>query len=346
MQSPVHDRRAPRPAPALAIRRRFVAGLLAAGAGTGLFGGSEANAQSGYPERPVRIVVPYPVGGPIDAVGRRLAEALQRRTGQPFIVDNRAGGSGSIGTDAVAKAAPDGYTLLFTIPDPVINVVSTIRQLPYDPRKDFAFVTQVATSGVVLMADPKLASSRLADLEKSGREQAGLTFGSWGPGSYPHVLGESIVRKSGIAFVHVPYRGAAPSLQDLLARQIGFAFGPASLALQYQQKGQVALLAISGPRRSTLLPDVPTFAEQGYDAPIFRTSTWAGLLAPAGTNPAIVDRLQQMAAEAIRAPAFTAFLTSIGFEPLASTSADFRRDFDREFPLINEIIRGTGLKPE
>lgn len=305
-----------------------------------------ASAAATYPARAVRVIVPYPVGGPIDAIGRRLAEGLQRETGQPFVVENRAGASGSIGADAVAKAAPDGHTLLFTIPDAVINVASTVRHLPYDPRKDFAFITQVASSGAVLIVNPGLKARSLADLEQAGRVDPMLAFGSWGPGSYPHVLGQAMVRKSGVAFVHVPYRGAAPALQDLLANQIGFAFGPANLAVQFQQKGQASLLAVSGPRRSPLLPDVPTFAEQGYDGPAFLLTAWAGLLAPVGTDPSIVEVLHRTAVTVARTQAFHTFLASLGFEPMASTPSEFRAAFDREFPLINDILRSTGLQPE
>jgi len=299
-----------------------------------------------WPAKPVRVIVPYPAGGPVDAIGRRLAESLQKQTGQPFLIDNRSGASGSIGADAVAKAAPDGYTLLLTIPDALVNVVSIIRNLPYDPRKDFAFVTQVASSGVALMANPDLQAGSLADLERAARAQPGLAYGSWGPGSYPHVIGQAMVQKSGIAFVHVPYRGVAPAVQDLLARQIGFTFGPSNLAVQYAQKGQANVLAVAGSKRSRLLPDVPTFAEQGYDTPAFLLTAWVGLLAPAGTPAAITDALHRQVGKALEDADFRAYLASLGFEPVGSTPAQFRQDFEREFPLVNALIKSTGLTPE
>lgn len=299
-----------------------------------------------YPTKPVRLVVPYPAGGPVDAIGRRLAEQLQQQTGQPFIVDNRGGASGSLGADAVAKAAPDGYTLLLTIPDALINVVSTIRNLPYDPRRDFAFVTQVAQSGAALMASPDLQVRTLADLERVARARPGLAYGSWGPGSYPHVLGQAIVQKTGLAFVHVPYRGVTPAVQDLMAKQIAFTFGPANMAAQFAQKGQVSVLAVAGPKRSPLLPDVPTFAEQGYAGPAFALTAWVGLLAPAATPAPILEALHRQVTQALGNAGLAAFIGSVGFEPLASTPAQFRQAFDREFPLVNELIASTGLKPE
>ena len=170
---------------------RFLRSLLALAA---LAGAPLLALAQAWPAKPVRVVVPYPAGGPVDAIGRRLAEALQQQTGQPFVIDNRSGASGSIGADAVAKAPPDGYTLLLTIPDALINVVSTLRSLPYDPRKDFAFVTQVAASGVALMANPDLDAHSLADLERAGRARP-LAYGSWGPGSYPHVIGQAMVQQ-------------------------------------------------------------------------------------------------------------------------------------------------------
>lgn len=309
--------------------------------------GAPAAAQAQpYPAKPVRIVIPYPAGGPVDAIGRRLAEALQRQTGQPFVIDNRSGASGSIGADAVAKAAPDGYTLLLTIPDALINVASIIRNLPYDPRKDFAFVTQVASSGAALMADPDLQAGSLAELERAARAKPGLAFGSWGPGSYPHVLGQAMVRKSGIAYVHVPYRGVAPAVQDLLGHQIGFTFGPSNLAQQYAQKGQARVLAVAGPRRSALLPQVPTFAEQGYTDAAFQLTAWVGLLAPAATPKAVTEELQRQVGTTLKDPEFVRFLAATGFEPIGSSAQQFQQDFEREFPLVNALIKSTGLTPE
>jgi tripartite-type tricarboxylate transporter receptor subunit TctC len=155
-----------------------------------------------------------------------------------------------------------------------------------------------------------------------------------------------MVQKSGIPFVHVPYRGVAPALQDLLGGQIGFTFGPAHLAAQYAKKGQASVLAVAGPRRSPLLPDVPTFAEQGYDAPALRLTAWVGLLAPAGTPEAVTAVLHRQVQQALEDPAFRGFLAGIGFEPVGSTPAQFRQAFEQEFPLVTDLIRSTGLRPE
>lgn len=299
-----------------------------------------------YPDKPVRIVVPYPVGGPVDAIGRKLAASLQAKTAQPFLVENRGGAGGSIGADVVAKAAPDGYTLLLTIPDALINVVATVAKLPYDAKTDFAFITQVASSGVALMANPGLEAASLAELEAAAKASSGLAFGSWGPGSFPHVLGQAMVQSTGADLVHVPYRGVAPAIQDVLSRQIAFTFGPSNLARQYAESGQVAVLAVSGEERSPLLPDVPTFSEQGYDAPVFRFTVWVGLLAPAKTPGPVIDFLHRQVDAILQEADFRDFLASLDFKPAGSTPEAFRQGFDEEFPVIIDLIRSTGLSPQ
>ena len=304
-------------------------------------------AQTGYPAQPVRLVVPYPAGGPVDAIARRYAEQLSRQMGQPFVIDNKAGASGSIGANSVATAKPDGHTLLLTIPDALINVTALLKQLPYDPQKDFVFITQIAASGAVLMANAGVPAANLGELLQLAKAKPGsMAYGSWGPGSYPHVLGHALTQQANVELIHTAYRGALPAIQDMVARQIAFTFGPANVAAQFARSGQAKPLAIAGSRRSPLLPETPTFAELGFGDAAFRLNVWVGLLAPAGTPAAIVQKLQAESQAALKTPELAAFIAAQGFEVLGSTPEAFAADYRREFPLVTGILKSTGIQPE
>lgn len=305
-----------------------------------------ASAQQ-WPDRPIHWIVPTAAGGPLDAIARQVAQEVGKKLGQPVVVENRPGGGGSIGAGVVAKAAPDGYTFLFSQADSLINVVSLIKDLPYDSMRDFALVTQVSQTGAVLMANPDLGGASLNDVLAAARaKSAPLSYGSWGPGSYTHILGETLASRSGAPLLHVPYKGGAPAIQDFLGRQIALAFAPANLAIQFAQKGQAKLLAISGPRRSPLLPDLPTFAEQGFADPIFQISIWFGLSAPRGTPGAVIGRMHETVAAAMQEPAVAKFVAEGGGEVLASSPQAFRAAFEQEYRLVNLAIKQAGVVAE
>lgn len=301
-----------------------------------------------WPARPIRWVVPTASGGPLDTMGRRLAQDVSKRLGQPIVIENRPGGGGSIGAAVVASSPPDGYTFLFSQADSLINSVSLIRNLPYDPRRDFALVTQATETGAVLMANPDVQGSTLDEVLKAGRAPGSqsLTYGSWGPGSYTHIAGVTLARRSGTPLVHVPYKGGAPAIQDMIARQISFAFGPPAFAAQLAQKGQAKLLAVTGRKRSSLVPEVPTFAELGYSDPLFRIGIWFGLSAPAGTPQPVIERMQAEVAAALSEPELAQFIAQSGAEPLGSTAAQFKEAFEKEYSLVNQAIRDAGVSPE
>jgi tripartite-type tricarboxylate transporter receptor subunit TctC len=313
------------------------------------FGLPFANAQQApFPSKPIRLVIPFPAGGPTDALGRRIAQTLSESIGQPVVVDNKPGASGTIGSAEVARAPADGYTLLFSNSDVFINVTGVVRKMPYDPLRDFAPVSLVARYGVAMMVRPGMRSGAgLPDVLKTIADNPGkVTYGSWGPATYPHLIGEALGRRAGAPLVHVPYRGAAPALQDLLGGNIDLAFLGTAVAAGFAQKGQVKLVAVTGERRDPLAPDVPTFTEQGMADPLVRMSPWIGIAAPARTPDAIVRKLQQVLVGALGTPEVRRTLGELSMEPVGSTPEEFAAQLRKDFPLMTDLIRAAGVVPE
>jgi tripartite-type tricarboxylate transporter receptor subunit TctC len=266
-------------------RRRLLHIWMAAGLGALL--SATASAQEKWPSRPVKLVVPFAAGGTTDLVARVFAASMSQTLGQQVIVENRAGGGGTVGADAVAKAPKDGYTLC-------VGTVSThaigpalMRSPPYRPDGDFAPVAVMATTAIAILAHPSVGAVTLADLREKVRAKPGaFNFGSPGIGSLGHLAGLWFNDLAGVDLVHVAYRGSAPALQDLLAGRIHVMFDNVPTALPYVQSGAVRVLAVAAPARASVLPDVPTTIEAGF--PTFQILTWTMLLAPSGTSPAIV----------------------------------------------------------
>ncbi len=254
-------------------RRAWLA--LAAG---GLFGGLSlslalpAVAQT-YPAKPIRIVVPYVAGGGTDTIARAMGEKLSKRLGQPVVVDNKAGASGIIGTDAVAKAAPDGYTLLMTLTQSVLTNQFLYQKLPYDPRKDLTMISVLADAQLVLVAHPSVPARTARELGEYARSRPGkLSYASWGVGSLSHLSGAYYSKLVHGQAMHVPYKGEAPMMQDLLGGQVQFGFASILSAKPYIQSGKLKALAVTGTQRSSALPDMPTFAESGMQDSASRPS--------------------------------------------------------------------------
>jgi tripartite-type tricarboxylate transporter receptor subunit TctC len=254
-----------------------------------------------YPAKPVRIVVPYSAGGNADILGRTLAQKLGDAMRQPFVVENRAGANGGIGTDFVAKAAPDGYTLLVTASGPLTVNPTLYKGVPYDPIKDFAPISECAVYQYVLVT---LASSRyqsIADLVAAARAKPGaLSYGSTGVGGGNHLSGELFALATGTQLTHVPYKGSAPALADLLGGQLSFMFDTVITSVPQIRAGKLRAFAVSSARRASSLPEVPTMQEVGIKG--FDISQWQGLLAPSGTPRAIVERLNAETVRAMHAP--------------------------------------------
>jgi tripartite-type tricarboxylate transporter receptor subunit TctC len=297
-------------------------------------------AQGAYPVRPIRWVVPYPAGGPVDAIGRKLAEVLAPRLGQPIVIDNRGGANGSIGTGEVARAAPDGYTMLLTITDSLINNAVLFRKLPYDPQKDFQLLMQVGASSPVLMVHADVPATNLEQLiALAKRASPPLSYGSWGAGSFGHLLMENLKREARIDVIHVPYRGAAPALQDLVGKQVSMTFGPPNVAVQFAAKGQVKPIAVAGDEPLPALPGVRTFAAQGFREPIYRTRLWMGLAVPAATPIEISRRVWSEMDAALKLADVQRFINNVGFDVIGNTPEQFTQAFRAEFPVVTRMIR-------
>lgn len=326
----------------MAMRRSTRRGLgrlaVAAMAGAAM----PAIGQEAWPARPVRVVVPFAAGGGADLVARAVSQRLTAQTGQTFVVENRAGGAGNIGTDAVAKAAPDGYTLLITGPSHVINA-HLFRRLPFDPRRDFAAISLLTSAPYVLVANPDLPLRNLGDLLAMARARPGaLSYGSAGNGTAGHLAMELIKAAAGIDMVHVPYRGSPPVLTDLMAGRIAVAFDNVLSSAPGIEAGRLRALAVSGNRRAPALPNVPTIAESGL--PGFDVQVWQGALFPAGVAPAIIDRLAAEMRIAMQAPELQARMRELGAEAIGSTAAEYAAFLEADDRRWGEGVRRSGAR--
>jgi len=303
--------------------------------------GPPAQAQDAWPSRPVRVVIPFLAGGGGDAVGRAVAQVLTERLGRPFVADNRPGGASSLGTELVARAAPDGYTLLIVGPNHATN--PHLMRLSFDTVRDLAPVSLLSTAPYVLIAAPDLPVTGLHDLLALARRQPGaLSYGSAGNGTAGHLAMEMIKAATGVDIVHVPYRGSPPVLVDIMAGRIAMALDNVLSSSPGIAAGRMRALAVTGAARSARLPDVPTIAEQGL--PGFDVTVWQGALFPAGTPPAIVNRLSAEIAAAMREPALRSRLSEIGVDALGSTPEEFRVFIDAELARWGDVIRRTGTR--
>jgi len=325
--------------------RRFVLAAVAAVIGSAAL---PAAAQSGWPAKPVKIVVPFPAGGTTDILARAIAPELSKAFGQQFIVDNRAGAGGNVGAEIVAKSPPDGYTLLMgTVGTHGINRALYAR-LAYDPIKDFAPITLVAgVPNVMVMPTEKARSMGINSVPDFIRyakaHPAQLNMASSGNGTSIHLAGELFKSMSGTYMVHFPYRGSGPALMDLVGGTVDVMFDNLPSSLPHIKAGKLKALAVTSRQRSAALPDVPTVEEagglKGFDA-----TSWFGLLAPAGTPPDIVNRIQQEVAKALNTPAIKEKLLSQGAIPSGNTPAEFARHIDAEHKKWAQVVKASGAK--
>ena len=275
-------------------RRQSIAALLAATAAPTLW------AQPAWPSRPVKIIVGFAAGSGNDIIARELARYMPDALGQPVVVENRPGGGGSLGTDVVAKATPDGYTIGLGTSSQLVMNVGLFRNLPFDVERDLRSIGLVSRTGMVLVASPRMPGS-LRELIALAKAQPGkITYGSGGPGSISHIVGEAFAKAAGISLLHVPYKGNAPALADLSGGHVDLLFDGFLSANPLQQQGKAQILAVSAPQRSAMGPQVPTFAEAGL--PDYQAYTWNSLFAPAGTPQPVIERLNQALAHALAQP--------------------------------------------
>jgi tripartite-type tricarboxylate transporter receptor subunit TctC len=304
-----------------------------------------AVAQS-YPSRPVKIIIPFGPGGPTEFIIRLVADRLTAMLGQPFVIENRPGGAGgTVGAKSVAVAEPDGYTLLFSSPGPLVTAAAVYKNLDYDPIKSFAPIAMLIYAPQMLVVHPALPGRSVTELVAYAKTNPGkVTFGSSGFGTQPHILGEMLKLAAGINIVHVPYRGAGQSVTDLLAGQVQMIFETTAILLPHVEGAKLRALAVATEARSPLLPEVPTTAESGY--PKIIASFWSGLLAPAGTPAAIVERLNAAANEILKSKEAQAGLARLGAEARIGAPRDFAAFIAAETPRWAAIASETGIKVE
>ena len=300
-----------------------------------------ALAQSGaYPTKPIRWVVPYPAGSPVDVSARRIGAAFSSAVGQPVVIENKPGAYGSIGAGEVARAAPDGYTMMFTIQDPVVAATATVKSLPYDPTRDFKFLTMMTLSGAVVVIDARYGVSSVRELVALAKKSdPPLAYGSWGPGSLPAVIVETMAKQAGITLRDIHYRGSPPAMQDMLGGQIAFTVTAPHIAAPLIAAGKIRAVAVVGTKRALVLPNTETFVEAGYDNFVMRNLVWSALIAPAGLPDAIAERTVEVVRGVLREPAVNKFLTDSGYEILGNSPAEFERAFRAEYAVIPKLIR-------
>jgi tripartite-type tricarboxylate transporter receptor subunit TctC len=293
-----------------------------------------------YPSRPVKIIVPFPAGGSNDIIARIVAQKLTERSGQTFIVENRGGAGGNIGAEAVASAEADGYTLLLTAPPPLTINAALYKKLPFDPAKAFAPVALIASVPIVLVINPSVPAKNVSELIALAKAKPGtLNFGSSGIGSTNHLAGELLKSMAGIDIVHVPYRGAAPAMNDLLAGQIPFMFDNMPAVLPQVQGKAINAIAVAGAKRADALPDVPTVAEI---VPGFEASSWFGLVAPAKTPAPVLAKLSSELEIILKMPDVKKRLAELGAEPGAAFGPAFGQFMTDETTKWGKIIQASG----
>ena len=297
----------------------------------------------GYPVRPVKLIIPFPAGAGTDLTGRMVADELGKRLGQQFVAENKPGAAAQLGTDLVAKADPDGYTLLWTVSDP-LSVLPAVKPLPYKVPEDFAFIGSIAQQPYALAVSPRRDFKTFADLVAYAKgHPGGLNYGSAGPGSAPHLTMAMIAAEAGIQMVHVPFAGLAPSTNALVAGTVDVGLVNPVQARQLIDAGSIRALATTGEKRSRVLPDVPTLREMGLNG---TAAICYGLLAPAKTDPQTVARLRQTLSDIMNDKAFTDHLYSLGFEVRPLIGDDYRDFIVKDLDKWRAVAKAGNIKIE
>jgi tripartite-type tricarboxylate transporter receptor subunit TctC len=296
-----------------------------------------------FPSKQVRFVVPYPPGGPLDTVARLLGQKVSAAIKEPVVVDNMPGAGGNIGAGAVARAAPDGYTILMgAVATHAINP-TLYPSIPYNAEKDFVAVTQVASTPNVLVVNPALKAATVQEFIALAKSQPGkLNFGSGSTGSAGHLAGELFKTMAGVDMAHIPYKGAAAAMQDLIGGRVDLMFDNLASSLAQVKAGRVRALAVTTARRSPLAPELPTVAESGLAG--FDISTWFGIFVPAGTPKPVVDRLHELFAAALASPDVREKMLALGAEPVGSTPEQFAAYVKAEAAKYAKLVKASGAK--
>jgi tripartite-type tricarboxylate transporter receptor subunit TctC len=304
-----------------------------------------ARAADAYPSKPVHIIVPYPAGGVADALPRIVGEKLSQKWGQPVIIEYKAGASGNIGREEGARAEPDGYTLVLAAAGNMTVNPVLFKNLRFDTYKDLAPVTLLAASPNVLVVHPSVPAKNYKELVAYAKQNPGkLNFASPGEGSGAHLAGELFNLEAGIKTVHIPSKGMAPAVNDLLGGNVQMLFAGISTVLQHIKSGKLVAIAMAAPKRSPQLPDLPTVAEEGL--PGFDVTSWYGIVVRAGTPPAVVQKVQRDIADALKAPDVQTKLAGYGLEPVGNTPEAFDAMIKSETRKWTDIVHKAGIKPQ
>ncbi len=304
-----------------------------------------AIAAESFPDKPIKLVVPFTPGGSTDVLGRLLAKKLSETLNASVVVENRAGAGTIVGADYVAKSAPDGYTLLLSAATTfTINPV-TYAKLPYDPLKSFDALGLVGSTGLVLLANPSVKANSLKDLVATAKnDPKGLTYGSFGAGTTSHFAGEMINAATGLHMLHVPYKGSAPAMSDLIGNQIPLTVDTVVAAAPMVKAGKVKALAVTSATRANMLPDVPTAIESGY--PGVNLTTWFAVVGPKGLPAPVRQKLETALATAMKDADLQKSMTANGFEPEYGTPADYGRRVSAEIPRLKKIAEAANIKAD
>lgn len=301
--------------------------------------------QAGYPNKPIRLVIPFTPGGVTDVSGRAVAEALSKRLGQQVVPDNRPGASGNIGSQQVATAEPDGYTLLVVLDGTFVINPHVYEKVGFDPVRDFAPVGKIGDSTIILVANPGVKVRSLQDVIALSKSQAGgLSYGTSGNGSITHIAGELLKQRTGANLTHVPYKGGGPAVADVLAGHIPLAFSSAASISGHLKSGKLVPIGVPSAKRSPQYPDIPTFAESGV--PRFELNSWVGIVAPAKTPKPILDKLNTELNAVLNDPAVRDKLAGSGIGAAPGTSESFASVIKNELATYGTVISTAGIKVE
>lgn len=324
-----------------AMSRRLALGVVAATLMSSASLVSSASLAQDYPNRSIKLIVPFPAGGPADTIARVYAQRMQEIMGHPVVIDNRGGAGGMTGVDAVAKAEPNGYTLGISSPGALAINPSVQTHMPYNVQKDLAPVSLVVRVPEVLVVAPNVKATSVAELLALSKSQQ-INFASTGAGSMPHLAAELFKLKSGVVAQHVPYRGAAPAVNDLLGNQVQWMFADIPVLLPHIKAGTFKAIGLGSTKRSAALPELKTFVEQGL--PDVLADNWYGIIAPAGTPPAILAKLNQVVNEAAKSKDVIEKLGAQGVDAEGSTPEAFKKMIADETKKWGDVIRATGIK--
>lgn len=296
-----------------------------------------------FPSKPITLVVPFPAGGATDTVARLIAERIAPKLGQTVLVDNKGGAAGILGTDTVAKAAPDGHTLVLSLSTSLLINQFLFKKLPYNPQRDLALVSQIAVAPIVLVVHPSVTANTGPELLKYVAANKGkVSYGSWGNGSAAHLSGAQMSRSQNADMSHVPYKGEAPMLQDLIGGQIQMAFASAAAAKPFIDSGRLKAIGVTGEHRMAVLPKVPTLVEQGLNDDVYRITGWVGLAAPAATPKAVIQRIANEIKAAVDQPDVKQRIVAFGFDPVARGPQEFAAAYAKDLPVWKHLVEQSG----